>query len=201
MFLDNCPSIANRIFGRLERLRSILFWQYCDKGNRTAQFCSWIYNTPDGTRLNNPRHYGTDLFDEQPTNDQRPSEASTCCAKLAMGGFSFAELGTIYEFNGTMANGRPVYSAGEFGLWFDGDASWMVGYLDNIALGDFRLGFVQSFEVDFCPASNTAWNEWWDDGWNRNLNITVQCIYSEFDPLPRSKFKTASQNACPVPFP
>ena len=111
-----------------------------------------------------------------------------------MGGFSFGELGTIYEFNGTMVNDRPVYSAGDFGLWFDGDTSWMLGYLDNIALGDFRLGFVQSFDVAYCPAANSDWNEWWQDSWNRNPNITMQCIDSDIDLLSRSKFKIENFN-------
>ena len=39
----NCSKKALRIYKRLDRLKSISAWQYCDKVDNSEGFCSWAY--------------------------------------------------------------------------------------------------------------------------------------------------------------
>jgi len=50
----NCSKKALRIYKRLDRLKSISAWQYCDKVDNSEGFCSWAY-FDNGKAKSNPR--------------------------------------------------------------------------------------------------------------------------------------------------
>ena len=52
-----CDRKAMRFYKRLDRLRHIAAWQFCDKVDSYAPFCSWAYGAkPNGELKGNPRY-------------------------------------------------------------------------------------------------------------------------------------------------
>lgn len=51
----HCPTMGNKLFERLERLKAILYWQYCAKGDDSEEFCNTFYFKEDGTPMSHPR--------------------------------------------------------------------------------------------------------------------------------------------------
>ena len=52
---DNCALKRVRIFKRLDRLRHITAWQYCDKVDSNLGICKWAYVHKKGGNKENPR--------------------------------------------------------------------------------------------------------------------------------------------------
>jgi len=54
----NCAKKRERIFKKLDRLRAITAWQYCDKVDSGISFCKWAHgiNKKTGQPKTNPRH-------------------------------------------------------------------------------------------------------------------------------------------------
>ena len=100
-----------------------------------------------------------------------------CCSTVSIVGAKQSSLDKLYVLNGTIISGRPLYvdSSNQHGIWFSG-ANWVVGTISSVNEGKITYGYIHNDgESGKCPGESESWNEYYDNSWNTNEEMTMEC--------------------------
>ena len=111
------------------------------------------------------------------------SDHTPCCLSVITTGLSNTLLLGNYNFNGILINDRPLYvGEGEtYGLWFNGQNSWLIGLLTNLNDGKVTYGFAFSNKDTDCPTFTSISLVYHNGKWENNVNGRLECLDSNSD--------------------
>ena len=102
---------------RLERLRLVLFWHFCDKSDDSQAFCNEIYYNDDGTTRRKPKRIKKNKTKKEDIAENKAEISSTqelfanpdkelaklvfdkCCEYIVVSGLNFKDLDGIFHLS------------------------------------------------------------------------------------------------------